>query len=53
MLETIRQFAEEQLAMTGTIEEIRDRPAAHYAQQALAHWDAWEGPGYRAAVDWG
>ena len=28
MLETIRQFAEEQLAATGTIDEVRDRHAA-------------------------
>jgi hypothetical protein len=52
ILETIRQFAEEQLAATGAIEQIRDRHATYYAKQAVAHWDMWEGPGYRTAVDW-
>jgi predicted ATPase len=52
MLETIRQFAEEKLAATDTIERIRDRHAAYYAQQAASRWALWEGPGYRAAVDW-
>ena len=47
MLETIRQFAEEQLAATGTIsDEVRDRHARYFAEQAVAHWDLWEGPGY-------
>jgi tetratricopeptide (TPR) repeat protein len=52
MLETIRQFAEEHLATTGTIDETRDRHARYHAQRALAQWERWEGPGYRAAVDW-
>ena len=47
MLETIRQFAEEQLAATGTIDEVRDRHARYFAEQAVAHWDVWDGPGYR------
>ena len=52
MLETIRQYAEEQLAATGTIGEcgivtppttpIRPSPAG----------TVWDGPGYRAAVEW-
>jgi predicted ATPase len=52
MLETIRQFAEERLAATDTINEVRDRHATYFAKQAIAHWDLWEGPGYRAAADW-
>jgi tetratricopeptide (TPR) repeat protein len=52
MLETVRQFAEEQLAATDTISQVRDRHAAYYADQAVAHWELWEGPGYRGAVDW-
>ena len=36
LLETIRQFAEEQLAATGDIAEIRDRHARYYAAQAIA-----------------
>ena len=39
MLETIRQFAEDQLAATGTIDEVRDRHARYFAEQAVAHWD--------------
>ena len=31
LLETIRQYAEDQLAATGTIHEVRDRHAAYYA----------------------
>jgi hypothetical protein len=52
MLETIRQFAEEQLAANDASDEIRDRHAAHFAQQAIAYWASWDGPGYRVAVDW-
>ena len=52
MLETIRQFAEERLAAAGSIGEVRDRHAAYFAQQAVARWEIWEGPGYRSAVDW-
>ena len=52
MLETIRQFAEDQLAATGTIDEVRDRHARYFAEQAVAHWDLWNGPRQRVAVDW-
>jgi predicted ATPase len=52
MLETIRQFAEEQLAITDPIEEIRDRHAAYFAEQAVAQWDLWDGPRQRVAIDW-
>ena len=45
MLETIRQFAEEQLAATGLIGEVRDRHARYFADQAAARWDLWDGPG--------
>ena len=50
--ETIRQFAQDQLAATGTIGEVRDRHARYFAEQAVAHWDMWDGPGQRVAVDW-
>jgi hypothetical protein len=50
--ETIRQFAEEQLAATGTIGEIRDRHASYFARLAVAHWGMWDGPGQRVALDW-
>jgi predicted ATPase len=50
--ETIRQFAEEQLAATGTIDEIRDRHACHFARLAAGYWDKWDGPGQRVGLDW-
>jgi predicted ATPase len=37
MFETIRQFAEEQLAAIGSIVAVRDRHAASFAAQAVAH----------------
>ena len=52
LLETIRQFADEQLAATVTISDIRDRHARYYAAQAITYWDLWEGPGYDEACDW-
>ena len=52
MLETVRQFAEEQLAVTGSIEEVRHCHAAYFADRAVAQWGLWDGPGYRSAVDW-
>ncbi len=36
MLETIRQFAEDQLAAAGTIADARDRHARWYADQVIA-----------------
>jgi predicted ATPase len=52
LLETIRQFAEEQLAATGTIGQIRDRHARYFAPRAVAYWGMWDGPGQRVALDW-
>jgi predicted ATPase len=52
LLETIRQFAEEQLAATGTIGEIRDRHARYFAELAVAYWDMWDGPSQRVTLDW-
>jgi predicted ATPase/class 3 adenylate cyclase len=52
LLETIRQFAEEQLAATGTIGEVRDRHARYFAGLAVDHWGIWDGPSQRVAVDW-
>ena len=51
-LETIRQFAQEQLAATGTIGEIRDRHARYFAELAVAHWGMWDGPDQLVALDW-
>ena len=52
LLETIRQFAEDQLAATGSIDDVRDRHAHYYAGRVVAYWDLWEGPRYRDAADW-
>ena len=52
LLETIRQFAEDQLAATATIGEVHDRHASYFADQAVASWDVWNGPRQRVALDW-
>jgi predicted ATPase len=52
LLETIRQFAEDQLVATTGIDTVRDRHARYYADQSLAHHATWDGPGYRTAIDW-
>ena len=52
LLETIRQFAEDQLAATATIGKVRDRHAGYFADQAIAYWDIWGGPRQRVALDW-
>jgi predicted ATPase/class 3 adenylate cyclase len=52
MLETIRQFAGEQLVATGTLGEMRDRHAHYFADEAVAHWGIWDGPRQRVALDW-
>ena len=52
MLETIRQFAEEQLAATGSISAVRDAHARYFADRAIAVWDTWDGPRQRVALDW-
>jgi predicted ATPase len=52
LLETIRAFAQEQLATTGTIEDVRDRHARYYATQVKATRDTWDGPRQRVAVVW-
>jgi len=52
LFETIRQFAEDQLSDLGARDPTRDRHAAHFAHEAAARWDRWEGPGWRESVDW-
>src|SRR3954451_5178660 len=52
MLETIRQFAEDELAVRDAIDGARDRHAAYYAREATARSDQWSGPGCRDAADW-
>ena len=52
LLETIRQFAEEQLAAAGVMAEVRERHAGYYAAQAVVYWDLWDGPRQGVALDW-
>jgi predicted ATPase/DNA-binding CsgD family transcriptional regulator len=50
--ETIRQFAEDRLAETGALDDTRFRHADHFARAAVGHWERWDGPAWRDAVDW-
>ena len=52
MLETIRQFADDQLAETGIAGEVRLRHAAYFAAEAMLRWQQWNGARPRAALDW-
>jgi predicted ATPase/class 3 adenylate cyclase len=54
LLETIRQFAAEELAGMGgeSVDDLRDRHAAHFARQVVDHLAASYGVGYRVALDW-
>jgi DNA-binding CsgD family transcriptional regulator len=52
LLETIRQFAEHELAALGTVDEVRDRHARYFAGEVVHRWDRWHGPGFHDAVDW-
>ena len=50
--ETIRTFAHERLSETSERDAARDRHAAHYASEAALRWERWNGPEWRAEVDW-
>jgi predicted ATPase/class 3 adenylate cyclase/DNA-binding CsgD family transcriptional regulator len=52
LLETIRQFAEDELAATGTLDAARDRHAHRFAGEAVERWQRWNGPAWRECVDW-
>jgi predicted ATPase/DNA-binding CsgD family transcriptional regulator len=52
LLETIRQFAEDELAAAGALEDTRARHAEFFAAEAVARLDTWNGPGWRDSVDW-
>ena len=52
LLETVRQFAGEQLAATGPIDEVRDRHARYFADKADAILELWASPQQRAAYQW-
>jgi predicted ATPase len=52
MLETIRQFAEEQLAATGKATEARTSHARHFAHREPDIMSLWDSPRQREAYDW-
>jgi hypothetical protein len=52
MLETIRQFAEEQLAARGQAAEARTAHARHFAQRETDIMSLWDSPRQREAYDW-
>ena len=52
MLETIRQFAEEQLVAHGEATNVRTAHARHFAGREAAVLALWDSPRQRAAYDW-
>jgi predicted ATPase len=52
LLETIRQFAEQQLATLGQIEAVRIRHARHFADDSDAHFKIWLSPRQLTAYQW-
>src|ERR1700758_355167 len=52
MLETIRQFAEEQLAAGGAATEVRAAHSRYFAGREADIMDLWASPRQREAYDW-
>jgi predicted ATPase/class 3 adenylate cyclase len=52
VLETIRQFAADQLAASGTLTDVLDGHCRYFADQVLRQWDVWDGADQRTALDW-
>ena len=52
MLETIRQFAEEQLVARGEASDIRDAHSRYFAFREADIMTLWDSPRQRAAYDW-
>lgn len=52
MLETVRQFAEEQLASCGAAEEVRNAHARYFAQLENTMLSLWDSPEQRYAYRW-
>jgi hypothetical protein len=52
MLETIRQFAEEQLVAHGEATEVRTAHAGYFAGREADVMALWDGPRQREALDW-
>jgi tetratricopeptide (TPR) repeat protein len=52
MLETIRQFAEEQLVGSGAAEAVRTAHARYFAGREADVMDLWDSPRQRQSYDW-
>jgi predicted ATPase/class 3 adenylate cyclase len=52
MLETIRQFAEEQLVARGEVSEIRAAHSRYFAGREADIWALWDSPRQREAYTW-
>jgi predicted ATPase/DNA-binding CsgD family transcriptional regulator len=52
LLETIRQYGLEELEAASALEAARDAHARHFAEEASARWERWNGSGWRSVVDW-
>ncbi|OBI87525.1 ATP-binding protein [Mycobacterium asiaticum] len=52
MLETIREFAEEQLAGRGVAQEVRGAHAQHFARRSTHIMTVWDSPEQRQAYAW-
>jgi predicted ATPase len=52
MLETIREFAEEQLGNRGEAPAIRDAHARHFAERMTDTMELWDSPDQRKAYTW-
>ena len=52
VLETIRQFAEDELVAVGALDAARDRHAHWFAHEATDRWSSWNGPRWRDCCDW-
>ena len=52
MLETIRQFAEEQLVASGEATEVRTAHARYFAERETDIMALWDGPRQREAHEW-
>ena len=52
MLETIRQFAEEQLVARGEATDVRTAHARHFADREADIMAVWDSPRQREAYDW-
>jgi tetratricopeptide (TPR) repeat protein len=52
MVETIRQFAEEQLVASGVADQVRTAHARYFAGREADIMDLWDSPRQREAYDW-